>query len=449
MFFKRTIIFVIAISLLVPLLSVEECSAENQIKRLYGWDRYETAAAISRDGWQQSEYAVVAYGEDFPDAIISAPLAKKYDAPILLTGRGSLNGSTRKELLRLKASHVFIVGGLSAVSQYVESEIKQLGMDTERLAGADRYETAVRVAERLRNFNEIVITCGESFQDALTMAPVAAKRGIPILLVEPDSIPDCVRDYLKDKQFSNVYLADSGRTFTDRMVMEIPRPQWNISGNDSYETNNYAWYHFRDDLDSGMYYLSSGEEYEYALSAAALAAKNSAPIIFVNNSRSQAAEIYNFIRNSTVKMKTPAALGGYQSVSENAVFDFNNNPRMLDLIYAVPGCFGNPHISQLLYDGDWVYYIREGYYSDAVIWGEVAIYKIKRDGTENTRVYAIGNDPLKYDFSYLMSHQTNFIIPSVTNLRIQGDSIYYSVIFDGITKHFRVRKDGSRNQEID
>ncbi|KJR45615.1 N-acetylmuramoyl-L-alanine amidase [Desulfosporosinus sp. I2] len=52
-----------------------------------GFDRFETASKIAKSGWTQSDYAILAYGGNYPDALSSAPLAKKYNAPILLNDR--------------------------------------------------------------------------------------------------------------------------------------------------------------------------------------------------------------------------------------------------------------------------------------------------------------------------------------------------------------------------
>ena len=62
--------------------------------RLGGKDRYETSVEYFKAGWNgTSSYAVLASGNDFPDGLSAATLAKKYNAPILLTSRDSIPGS--------------------------------------------------------------------------------------------------------------------------------------------------------------------------------------------------------------------------------------------------------------------------------------------------------------------------------------------------------------------
>lgn len=58
-----------------------------------------------------SDYAILVNGENFPDALSASVLAKKYNAPILLTGSSSLDDTASNQLTRLKVKKVFIVGG--------------------------------------------------------------------------------------------------------------------------------------------------------------------------------------------------------------------------------------------------------------------------------------------------------------------------------------------------
>ena len=71
-----------------------------------------------------------------------------------------------------------------------------------RIYGADRYETAFKTAEVLKQqlgvekFDSIVVACGDKFADALGGSYLAAKKNAPILLVKSSKI-DAVKDYIK------------------------------------------------------------------------------------------------------------------------------------------------------------------------------------------------------------------------------------------------------------
>ena len=116
--------------------------------RLSGEDRYKTAVAVSQNGWTNSDYAVLARGDQFADALSAGPLAHKYGGPILLTQPNKLNSDTLKELQRLGVKHLFIAGGMGAVSQAVEDALKVNGFTTiERIYGYNRYETSVKIGK--------------------------------------------------------------------------------------------------------------------------------------------------------------------------------------------------------------------------------------------------------------------------------------------------------------
>src|SRR5690606_2671706 len=99
--------------------------------RLAGDDRYRTAVAISQEGWKSADTVVLATGADFPDALAGGPLAYQQNAPILLTRPASLFEATEKEIVRLKAKKVIILGSTTAVSKAVEKKLKDMGLAVE------------------------------------------------------------------------------------------------------------------------------------------------------------------------------------------------------------------------------------------------------------------------------------------------------------------------------
>ena len=96
---------------------------------------------------------VIATGDDFPDALAGAPLAHAYSAPLLLVPRGSIPESVSAEITRLAPDNAIILGGTNSVGTAVESGLRsRLGTaNVERIAGGSRYDTARRIALRVRD----------------------------------------------------------------------------------------------------------------------------------------------------------------------------------------------------------------------------------------------------------------------------------------------------------
>jgi putative cell wall-binding protein/uncharacterized coiled-coil protein SlyX len=132
--------------------AIDEIKTDTQLvneKRLAGDDRYETAVKVSQAGWTTAGTVILARGDDFADAVAGVPLAHQLNAPILLTQTNSIVSATIAEITRLKAERVIILGGPGAISDNVRGELERIGLAVERIEGADRYETAARIAERL------------------------------------------------------------------------------------------------------------------------------------------------------------------------------------------------------------------------------------------------------------------------------------------------------------
>lgn len=93
-------------------------------RRLAGADRFATAAAVARDGWDFSAVIGVANGLRFPDALAGGAYTAQLDGPLLLVQPDSLPTATRTALLDLRPSRVTIFGGTAVVSDGVRLELE-------------------------------------------------------------------------------------------------------------------------------------------------------------------------------------------------------------------------------------------------------------------------------------------------------------------------------------
>ena len=170
-----------------------------EITRLAGPNRIETAIAISRQAFPLgADNAVLATGSNFPDALCGVPLAQALSAPVLLSNATNLPESVVTELDRLNVEKVFVLGGEPAISAAVEADLRKLkgprgvALKVERISGANRYETSAKIADELAERRgvptDVIIASGESFPDALTVSPYAARRGWPVLLTPKERV---------------------------------------------------------------------------------------------------------------------------------------------------------------------------------------------------------------------------------------------------------------------
>jgi putative cell wall-binding protein len=161
------------------------------VYRIAGADRIETATLISRVGYTQAQSAkavVLADAYSFADALAGGPLAAAVTAPMLLTHPGALDAVTESEIQRVlpPGGTVYVLGGPLAIAPAIEATLQGLGYRTTRIAGADRYDTADRIAAFLGPPSAVFEATGLDFPDALAAAPAAAKvRGVVVLTNGP------------------------------------------------------------------------------------------------------------------------------------------------------------------------------------------------------------------------------------------------------------------------
>lgn len=134
---KKAVQTLLAGSLLTILITCsipKKAYALEQTDRIWGKDRYETSVNISKAGWTTSKYVVLATALDFPDALCAAPLAKKYDAPILLIDKNNLSDNVKSELSRLGVTQAFIIGGTGVIASQIENELAAMNIASTRYA---------------------------------------------------------------------------------------------------------------------------------------------------------------------------------------------------------------------------------------------------------------------------------------------------------------------------
>ncbi|WP_419920464.1 cell wall-binding repeat-containing protein [Candidatus Poriferisodalis sp.] len=201
---------------------VDGGEANVRLRRIWGADRFETAAEIAEEYRDETadqgsstrstrgviDTVIITSGRAFPDALSAAALAGSQRAPILLTEPNFLSKPVSDFIKSHSISRVYIVGGTAAVAQRVENSIDDLTSVRQiiRLGGRDRYETSVLVSQAVGGAGTfcgttrrtVLLATGEDFADALSFAPIAAIGPHPLLLTERDSLPANVRKYLVD-----------------------------------------------------------------------------------------------------------------------------------------------------------------------------------------------------------------------------------------------------------
>lgn len=207
------------------------------------------------------------------------------------------------------------------------------------LAGKDRYETAVKVAEEYimnqpfsgKNPN-VVIVNGNSLVDGLSASPLAAKLKAPMLLSKTDEVPKATLDYLKklseNTTISNlknitINLVGGKGVLSDNVERQLKDLGYTVKryGGENREATSMKVANAIGNKDNVFVVGANGEADAMSIASVASSTKMSqtnnaiAPII-VSNFKGLSSNTLDFLDNA----KTVTVLGG-EAVVSNEEFD--------------------------------------------------------------------------------------------------------------------------------
>ncbi len=252
--------------------------------RIGGVTRVSTSTMLLDNAQNKSE-VVLATGRNFPDGLVAGALAGATKSGVVLTmGTTAIEPETLSKLKSVGTSKVTIVGGTGAVSQGVEDSLKAAGIQVERIAGANRYDTAFQVFENMKASGKlkldvrgkpyVFVATGKTFPDALAASAVAAKIGTAVILADT---PEQVNRVAGTHPY-----AVGGQTYSLLANMGVSMSGW-FDGKDRYDTANKLvnWSVWRGG-DSVM--VAVGTNFADALAAGPLAASTGQLLVLANPS---------------------------------------------------------------------------------------------------------------------------------------------------------------------
>ncbi|MBD5638782.1 cell wall-binding repeat-containing protein [Clostridium botulinum] len=314
-------------------------AAPGDVNKVQGNDRYETAANVAKTNWKDgAKDVIIASGNGYADSLSASVLAKKLNAPIILTTAGELNSNAKSALQTLKPENVYVIGGNASVSQAVRDGLKKDYKVTE-LGGKTRFETNLAVANHLvdklgvKADNVMVVNGQDGFSDALSAAPVAAAKEQVLLIVGRDaSTADAAANFVK-KHNSKVTVIGTEGVVPAAVYNKLGATERVNGGADRFDTNLKIMEHFK--LNADNIYVANATDgqngYADALVASALAGKNGAPLVLVDTKDAQGTKnAIKYIQDNKTDKTEVSTVGGKGVMPDEIVNEIENavNPEL-------------------------------------------------------------------------------------------------------------------------
>ncbi|NUP50637.1 MAG: hypothetical protein HOW97_25490 [Catenulispora sp.] len=300
---------------------------KGMVFRLAGWDRTDTAVLTSHQQWRtagapttdtrpQAQSVTLSRSDAFADALGGSALAAHKAGPLLLTDTKTLSSETQTEIQRVlpKGGTVHVLGGTAAISPAVEAKLKALGYTVDRIAGSDRFETSVKIADAIDpNAKFVLVATGTKFPDALSAGAAAGTYdSTVVVLSDGDTLPKVTNDYLRHKASVGVGVAAIGGAADHAMKAAGYRGFDSLVGATRYETSYLV---ARDIFGSfGTIGVATGENWPDSLAGGALMGLRGGPLLLVD----------------------PAPNTGGLTADENALIDSNRGAANWAFIFGGP-----------------------------------------------------------------------------------------------------------------
>ncbi len=282
--------------------------------RRSGADRQSTAVAVSASAFPNAGSAssvVLARADAFADALAGGPLAAAKHAPLLLTSSGSLDAVTSAEIQRVlpKGGAVYLLGGTSALSTAVANAITALGDVPTRIAGADRYATAVAIAGAMGNPTTVFEASGTNFPDALSAVPAAVALHGAILLTDGSAQAAATSTYLA-AHATNRYAVGGPAAYADPSAI-------GIAGADRYATSAAVALAFFPTT-AGVS-VASGANFPDALAAGPVAGAAKEPMLLVPAAGALPEPITSYLITHAGGIASAQAFGGTSAIADSVL----------------------------------------------------------------------------------------------------------------------------------
>jgi Putative cell wall-binding domain len=254
--------------------------------------------------------------------------------------------------------------------------------------------------------SEAAIATGEDFPDALSIAAIAAKRGMPILLSEKNSLPAEVKTFIAQNNITTTYIVGGSDVVSDNVMNQLPGHE-RIFGDNRYDTNAAIINRFMGDLDFSTTYLATGEDFPDALSGSALAAKTASPVVLTYKSPDlSTSKVIDISSSSIAQLKI---FGGDDVVPDSTV------SFLAPVVNTIGNTVGNlENRGHAARQGSWIFY--SFYYARQ---GSTGLYKSRVDNTGIQKLCDIQADHINVVGQWVYFNDNSFPV-SMYKIRTDG-----------------------------
>ena len=290
----------------------KEINEKITYNRVAGSNRVATSVSVSKKYYKKADTVILANAANYADALAASSFASAVKAPILLVDNSQLNGDITSEIERLGAKNVVIVGGNSSISDNVKKNLG--GKNVERVAGANRFETSQKLAEKAMENgykDSMIVVDGKNFPDALSASSLLKKHKGAVLLVDESASGLKNVEFAKQKHLGKNIIIGGEGSVSKNIEGKLDSTK-RIAGKDRYETSRKIAEEVLEK--NNNIFVATGNGFADALTVGPVLSQNNASLVLVNKGNDNLAGLKNKFEPNSI-----TAIGGINSIAESVM----------------------------------------------------------------------------------------------------------------------------------
>ena len=322
---------------------LEACTS-GVVRRIAGPNRFQTAAAVSKDTFPTPGVPAVfiTRADIYPDALSGIPKATLLGGPILLVNpTGPIPSATKAELARLEPKSIYVLGGPAAVSPEIEAALAAYTTgDVSRIGGSTRYDTAALVSQSQFSpgVDVAYVARGDNFPDAMVAGVLAAISDAPVLLTRTNAIPTAIKTELGRLKPGRIEVVGGTAVVSDSILTALEAytsgTVTRIAGANRYATAaEVSKTTFPDASVVDRIYIGRGDTFADVLPAGVAAGVTNSPLLLVSTDGVPSPTAEEILRY------TGASCAGEVNRAPTAVADAYTTPE--DTPFTTPSVLSN------------------------------------------------------------------------------------------------------------
>lgn len=157
-----------------------------------------------------------------------SPIAAANNMPILFVYGSTMPAATLQALKDMQIEQVDVLGGDKIIPQAIADKLKSMGITVRRIYGGNRELTALEIAKAYGGVGDgAFVATGYDYADVLAAAPLAAKKGQPLLLCGRDKVDKGVSAYIikSGLTIDKVTIVGGEGAVSDTAVLKLFTPE--------------------------------------------------------------------------------------------------------------------------------------------------------------------------------------------------------------------------------